>query len=276
MTRVLGVPTITSVTGIGPLFESKGLAYSMARWLYKRVLKKARLVVFPNQDDLNLFVEKKFVRLEQTMIVAGSGVNVGYFSPRITEKKQEGKFIFLFIGRLLRDKGVVEFVEAAEKVRSQYNNTEFQIIGPVWKSNKKKLVISTEDVEAWEKAGTITYLGTKNDVRQYIANADCVVMPSYREGMNNVLLEAASMELPLITTNVTGCKEIVDDDVNGLLCKVKDSGDLAAKMIRMIHLSLAERKRMGKAGREKMINQFDKKIVVNDYLVAIERNISIN
>lgn len=271
VSRILHIPTITSVTGIGPLFENKGLAYTMARWLYKRVLKKTRLVAFPNNDDLALFIEKKFVRPEQTQIVAGSGVNVEYFSPRPADQKHKDKFIFLFIGRLLRDKGVLEFVEAAGMVKNEHENVEFQIIGPVWNSNKRALAISATDVETWEKAGIITYLGTKNDVRPYIANSDCVVMPSYREGMNNVLLEAASMERPLITTNVTGCKEIVDEGVNGLLCAVRDSRDLAAKMIQMIHFSPWEREKMGKAGREKITKEFDKKIVVKDYLNAIEK-----
>lgn len=271
VTRLMGIPTITSITGIGPLFESKSLSYRIARWLYKRVLKKTDRVVFPNQDDLNLFVEHKFIRPGQAQIVAGSGINIDHFAPQSSAPANPGQFTFLYIGRLLRDKGVMEFVEAAALLKEQYPDSVCQIIGPVWDSNKKSLALSTTDVDGWVSRGWISYLGTKNDVRPFIAAADCIVMPSYREGMNNVLLEAASMEKPLITTNVTGCKEIVDDGKNGYLCRVKDSADLAEKMARMMRLSAGEREQMGKNGREKMKQVFDKRIVVGAYITEIEK-----
>ncbi len=271
VTRILGIPTITSITGIGPLFESKSLSYRIARWLYKRVLKKTHRVVFPNQDDLNLFVENKFITPAQAQIVAGSGINIDHFAPMTPKTDNNGKFVFLYIGRLLRDKGVIEFVEAAAQLKKVYPEASCQIIGPVWDSNKKSLALSQADVDGWVSQGWISYLGTQNDVRPFIAAADCIVMPSYREGMNNVLLEAASMEKPLITTNVTGCKEIVDDGVNGLLCRVKDSADLAEKMLRMAKFTPGEREQMGKKGREKMKQEFDKRIVVGAYITEIEK-----
>ncbi len=274
VTRILKIPTITSITGIGPLFESKSLSYKIARQLYKWVLMKTELVFFPNADDLNLFVDKKYVTPKQAQIVAGSGVNIDHFAPIASKEKTDGRFVFLYIGRLLKDKGVIEYVEAAAIVKSRVSAVECHVIGPLWNSNKKSLAISESDLNLWIKNNWINYFGTKNDVRPFIADADCVVMPSYREGMNNVLLEAASMGKPLITTNVTGCKEIVDDGKNGLLCKVRDSKDLADKMIQMLNLPVEQRAAMGKQGREKMINEFDKKIVVNAYLESIEKIIS--
>jgi len=140
----------------------------------------------------------------------------------------------------------------------------------LWGGNKKSLTVTEKELNEWIEKKWIVYHNKQKDIRPWVANADCVVMPSYREGMNNVLLESASMARPLITTNVTGCRDIVEDGVNGLLCKVKDGKDLAEKMKQMMNLPAAEREAMGKKGREKMIREFDKKIVIQIYLQAID------
>ena len=135
--------------------------------------------------------------------------------------------------------------------------------------NKKSLTVTADELNGWIDKKWIVYHDKQKDVRPFIANSDCVVMPSYREGMNNVLLEAASMAKPLITTNVTGCRDIVDDGINGLLCRVRDGKDLAEKIKQMMNLSPAQRETMGQKGREKMIREFDKKLVIKIYLQAI-------
>lgn len=270
ITRYLNIPTITNITGVGPLFTSKNFAYRIARLLYRFALSKTKKVFFQNSDDLNLFLEYKFVSAEVAKSIPGSGVDYEKFSPIYNEEKEENPFVFLFIGRLIKDKGIFEFVEAARILRKKYPEILFHVIGPFWHQNLKSNTISKSELQNWIIEGIIDYEGEKKDIRKFIGKADCIVLPSYREGTSNILLEAASMEKPIVTTNTTGCKEIVEDNVTGFLCKVKNSTDLADKMEKMYLLSPEERKIMGEKGRRKMINEFDKKIVLNSYLNAID------
>ena len=270
VTSKLKLPTISTITGTGPLFESNSISYRIARWLYKWVLKKTRFVFFPNYDDLEAFIEHGYITRQQAKRVPGSGVNYQKFAPQPSKRTGDGKFVFLYISRLIKDKGVMEYVEAASLLREKYPQAEFHIIGPLWAGNKKSLTVTKEELQGWIDKQWIVYHDKQKDIRPFVADADCVVMPSYREGMNNVLLEAASMERPLVTTNVTGCRDIVDDGVNGLLCKVKDGKDLAEKMKQMMAISPSEREMMGKKGREKMIREFDKQMVIKIYLQAID------
>jgi len=269
ITRRLNIPTITNITGVGPLFISKNLAYRIARSIYRPALQKTKKVFFQNFDDMNLFLQKKFVTKEIAERVPGSGVDYQKFSPIANTKTNEENFIFLFIGRLIKDKGIFEFVDAARMMRRKFPNIIFNVIGPFWHQNLKSNTITKSDLQNWIDEGIIDYQGEKKDIRKFIAEADCIVLPSYREGTSNILLEAASMEKPIITTNTTGCKETVDDEITGFLCKVKDAEDLADKMEKMYLLSEEDRKTMGIKGRQKIIKGFDKQIVINAYLKAI-------
>jgi glycosyltransferase involved in cell wall biosynthesis len=269
VTRSLKIPTISTITGTGPLFESNSFSYRVARMLYKKVLKKTRRVFFPNFDDLNAFVEHGYISRNAGIRVPGSGVNNEKFAPRFYGRVPDGKFIFLYISRLVKDKGILEFAEAASLIREENQNAEFHVIGPLWLNNKKSLTVTREELDQWIEKKWVVYHGEQKDVRPFIATADCVVMPSYREGMSNVLLEAASMASPLIATNVTGCRDIVEDGVNGLLCKPRNGKDLAEVMRKMMSFSETERKEMGKRGREKVIREFDKKVVLQQYLQAV-------
>jgi glycosyltransferase involved in cell wall biosynthesis len=271
ITRQLNIPTITNITGVGPLFTSKNLAYRIARSIYRHALQKTRKVFFQNFDDMNLFLQKKFVTKEIAERVPGSGVDYQKFSPITNAKTNEENFIFLFIGRLIKDKGIFEFVDAARMIRKKFPNIIFNVIGPFWHQNLRSNTITKSDLQNWIVEGIIDYQGEKKDIRKFIAEADCIVLPSYREGTSNILLEAASMEKPVITTNTTGCKETVDDEVTGFLCKVKDAQDLAHKMEKMYVFSEADRKTMGRKGRQKIIKEFDKQIVINAYLKAIHQ-----
>lgn len=270
ITSYLKIPTVTNITGVGPLFTSKNFAYRIARTIYQFALRKTKKVFFQNFDDMNLFIEKKFVAKGISERVPGSGVDYEKFSPIPEEEKKEDNFVFLFIGRLIKDKGIFEFVEAARMLRKKYPKIIFNVIGPFWHQNLRSNTISKSDLQNWIVEGIIDYEGEKKDIRKFIARADCVVLPSYREGTSNILLEAASMEKPIVTTNTTGCKETVEDRVTGFLCKVKDSHDLAEKMEDMFLLPAQERKMMGKKAREKIIKEFDKEIVLTAYLNAID------
>ena len=266
----LRIPAITNITGIGPLFARNNVAYRSARTLYKFVLRNTAKIFFQNYDDMNIFMEKKFVHPSKAERIPGSGIDHEYYRP-IEKNDNGGKFVFLFISRLVKDKGIIEYVEAARSLKKMLPNAEFRVLGPVWLQNLKDNTVTEKEIREWVKDGVINYLGESKDVRLHIADADCIVLPSYREGTSNVLLEASSMERPCITCDTTGCREIVEDGLTGYLCKVKDVKSLADCMIRMSNLSEDERVTMGKNARAKVIREFDKQIVIDAYLAAIEK-----
>lgn len=270
VTRRLGIPTITNITGIGPLFARNNIAYRAARTLYKFVLRHTHTIFFQNVDDMHIFVEKGFVKKEHAARIPGSGIDYQYYCP-MPDRQEDGKFIFLFISRLVRDKGIGEYVQAARMLKKELPGAAFHVLGPVWLQNLKDNTVSQAELEGWVNEGIIRYLGDTEDVRPFIAASDCVVLPSYREGSSNVLLEASSMERPCITCDTTGCKEIVADGQTGLLCKVQDVEDLARAMRKMYLLSPERRREMGIKAREKVIREFDKQIVIDAYLEVIKK-----
>ena len=170
---------------------------------------------------------------------------------------------------MLWAKGIQEFVDAAKIIKQKYKNVEFQLLGHL--DVESPTAISKEQMDIWVKNGFVNYLGSSDDVRVEITQSDCIVLPSfYREGTPRILLESASMGKPIITTDNVGCKDVVDDGINGFLCEVKNAYDLALKMEKMLNSSFDERNIMGKAGREKIVRDFDEKIVIEKYLKAIE------
>ena len=273
VSRSMRIPVITNITGIGPLAESTSLAYRVARALYTGALRRTKVVFFQNQDDLQIFIEKKFIKQHQAQIIPGSGVDTDFFAPR-EKLHNNDKFTFLFISRLIKDKGILEYAAAAEQIKLDFPNVICQVIGPYYDQNLKENTVSEKQIMHWLDEGIINYLGAAEDVRPFIAAADCIVLPSYREGMSNVLLEASSMQKPTIASNVTGCKEIVIDNKTGFLCKVKDADDLLEKMKKMAGLSEEERLQMGVAARKNVIENFTKKIVIDAYLKNIEEILS--
>lgn len=266
---IKGIRVVSNITGTGQLFSSKNISFRIARLLYKFALRKTDWIFFQNIEDQKLFVDRKMVNEKKTSIIPGSGVDTTFFAPM--NKPEQTPFTFLFIGRLIKDKGIVEFVKAAVHLKRLYPEVVFKIVGPLWKQNIKSNTISKEELDFWIKSKIVKYAGNDTDVRSFIAASDCVVLPSYREGMSNVLLEAGSMEKPCIATNVTGCKEIIVDKETGLLCKPKDADDLAGKMIEMFHISAQVRKDMGKTSRLRAQKYFEKNIVIQEYLDVIEK-----
>lgn len=269
ITRLLRIPTITNISGIGPLAESESVAYRVARALYSFVLKKTEIVFFQNTDDRDIFLRKRFVTREQSKLIPGSGVDYTYYAPQV-QKRNDGKFVFLFISRLIKDKGILEYVESAKQITRKYPEVVCQVLGPYYSQNLKENIITEKQIVQWVEPGYVNYLGAADDVRPFIAEADCIVLPSYREGMSNVLLEAGSMQKPCITTDTTGCNDIVVDGVSGFLCKVRDANSLMEQMEKMLNLTKADRKRMGESAREIMKTKFAKQIVVDAYINAIE------
>ncbi len=263
---LVGIPVISNISGLGTVFLNNKLSSRIARLLYKVALKSPKTVFFQNKDDRALFIQLKLVAKEKTALLPGSGINTQEFLP-IAVNKTNTDLQFLFIGRLLKDKGLVEYVEAARLLKIDYPRVQFLVLGAFYAGNPT--AISVQTMTEWEQQGLVTYLGVSDHVASIIASVDCVVLPSYREGLSRVLLEAASMAKPIVTTNVPGCRDVVDEGVNGFLCQPKNVEDLVRAIKKMIHLEPEEREKIGKKGREKVVAEFDDCLVIEKYINKI-------
>lgn len=266
--HIMGIPVINNIAGLGAVFIKNGLLVRVVRWLYRLALRRSAKVFFQNPDDRALFIDGGMVRPDVAELLPGSGIDLERFISLPKPDAKNPRFRFLLIARMLRDKGVGEYVDAARQLRQRWPQAEFCLLGFVDVQNPA--AISRVEVDAWVAEGVVNYLGVSDDVRLQLATTDCVVLPSYREGTPRTLLEAAAMARPIITTDAVGCREVVNDGVNGYLCKVRDAVDLAEKMERMLSLPPEQRSRMGQQGRDKMVMEFDEKIVIRKYLAAIE------
>jgi glycosyltransferase involved in cell wall biosynthesis len=263
---MLKIPTVNNVCGLGTIFLKDNLVSKIAISLYKFAFRYPKKVFFQNPDDLSLFVDNKIVNKEITDLLPGSGIDLAHFTPVKFNRNKE--FTFLLISRLITDKGILEFIEAVRDLKSKGIKARFQLLGA--KDPKHQRGIQLKVINDWIQSGTIEYLGTTNDVRTFISQADCIVLPSYREGTPRTLLEASSSSKPIIATDVPGCHNVVRHQFNGLLCNLKDSQDLSAKMIQMANFDDETLRTFGENGRKKMEAEFDEKIVVTKYLRAID------
>ena len=265
--RLGGVPVIATISGLGSAFLKGGLLGRVLLGLYRLALGGAKAVMFQNPADRALFIDRRIVRPDQARLVAGSGIDLVRFAPATV--KEDGEFRFLLIARLLRDKGIGEFVEAARRIRANYPAARFQLLGGSGGDNPS--AVPDSELARWADESIVELLGERDDVRPFIATADCIVLPSYREGLPRSLLEGAAMARPLIASDVPGCSDVVDDGVTGLLCEVRSAGALAAAMERMMTITPGERAAMGAAGRRKVEAEFDQQLVADAYLAEIAR-----
>jgi glycosyltransferase involved in cell wall biosynthesis len=260
--KLAGVQSVAVTTGLGYVFIQHSRAAQVAKKLYRFAFRFPREVWFLNRDDQAAFVEGKLlVHPERARLLHGEGVDLEQFA--FTPLREGAEFRFVLIGRLLWDKGVGEYVEAARQLRERYPRARFQLLGPVGVDNPS--AITRDEVAAWEREGVIEYLGEAHDVRPFIADADCVVLPSYREGVPRTLMEASAMGRPIVATDVPGCREVVADGVNGLLCEVRNAASLVASLARMLDMSDTERRAMAERGRQKVATEFDERVVVETY-----------
>ena len=262
--RLAGVPAVANISGLGTVFLKSGPLEKLVVPMYRYALRRADAVFFQNPDDRELFVARKIVRPEQARLLPGSGIDLDHYAPVPLPK---GPSKFLLIARLLGDKGVREFVEAARSLRRELPDARFQLLGPFDVDNRTS--IAPQELEAWVGQGAVEYLGTTDDVRPFIAEASVVVLPSYREGLPRSLLEGAAMARPLIATNVPGCRELVEDGVTGLLCAPRDSRSLAAAMGKLGQMPPEELRAMGGAARALVEARFGEELVVRAYLDAL-------
>lgn len=265
--RTLGIPFLPNVSGLGTGFSSEPWVASVVSLLSRAAFRPLPMVIFQNEDDRAAFVARNIVSMERTQRVAGSGVDLMRFSP--APLPNGAVIVFLLVARLLWEKGVGEFVEAARRLRAEGVRARYQLLGFLDVDNRGAIDRAT--VEAWQAEGLVEYLGTMDDVRPAIAGADCMVLPSfYREGVPRSLLEGAAMGRPVITTDASGCRDVVADGESGFLCKPRDVDSLTAAMRRMAQVGTERRQKMGQAARERMERVFDERLVIKTYLDWVE------
>ena len=265
--KTLGVDSINNITGLGTVFIRKTVITHVVKLLYKVSMSLSTHVFFQNSDDKTYFVNSKLVNVDKCSTIPGSGVDTKKFTPARVINFET--FRFLMVARVIRDKGVYEYIDAAKILRERYSNIEFGLLGEIGSQNRTS--ISKQEILNFHRTGTIKYLGKTDNVREHLMKSSCVVLPSYREGSPRSLMEAMSMKIPVVATDVTGCRHIVDDSINGYLCKVKDPVDLARNMEKVIKLTTSERKKMGVMARKKMKNIYDESIVINNYLDILNK-----
>lgn len=259
--RMTGTPQLANVTGLGDAVENGGLLQKLTVFLYKMGIGKAKRVFFQNKYNRQFCIEKGIAK-EDPVLLPGSGVNLNHHI--LQEYPDDGVLKFLFIARLLKDKGTEEYFEAATRIKEKYPKTEFQILGSCEGNYQTQL-------EELVSRGIINFLGGTSDVRPFIGNVHCTIMPSYHEGMSNVNLESAANGRPIITTNVPGCQETVDNGVTGILCEPRSAESLIAAIEKFLSLTYEEKKAMGMAARKKVEREFDRQIVVNKYLNELKK-----
>ena len=268
--KLLNIYSINNITGLGTVFIKETLVTSIVKLLYRLSLYCSTHVFFQNPEDQNYFLSKGFVSINKCSVIPGSGVETDKFKP--VELNNDGIFRFLLVARVIQDKGIYEYIDAAHILKKKYSNIEFGLLGELDSINRT--AISRKTIHELNDNGLINYLGKTDNVLEQLTNSDCVVLPSYREGSPRSLMEASSMALPIIATNVVGCRQVIDDGITGLLCREKDSSDLALKMELMLKMSMRDRKKMGRLGRKKMVEEFDESIVISRYLDTIKNILS--
>ncbi|MDK2840453.1 MAG: hypothetical protein PWQ83_2045 [Thermosipho sp. (in: thermotogales)] len=253
------IPIIINITGLGSSFNNKKTKF-MVKNMYKYASKRASFIFFQNQENYNYFINNKLAKKEKSKIIPGSGVNLEKFIPQ-KKSKDDNIIRFLFIGRIMKEKGIEEYLEAAKNIKNKYPNVEFQILGHYEEEQYKQIL---------ENSTYVNYLGKSEDVRKEIKEVDCIINPSYHEGMSNVLLEGAAMEKFLIASDIPGCREIVENNYNGYTFEVKNSKDLEDKIERFIKLPKEEKQKMSKNSRKKVEKEFDRNIIIDEYLKKIK------
>ncbi len=261
---------INNVSGLGTTFIRNSWIMMLVKPAYRQAFKKSEHVFFQNKEDRNLFLKDGLVRKEISSTIPGSGIDLAKFSPASESSISGTSTIkFLLIARLLLDKGICEYVEAAQKINSRFANVSFQLLGGLDQNNPRS--IKKTLLDSWIRSNDLEYLGEERDVRPFIEEADCIVLPSYREGLPRVLLEAGAMARPSITTDVEGCRDVVVDNSTGLICKARDADMLAETMEKFINMPVEQKIKMGLKARERIQKEFDERIVIKAYMNIIDK-----
>lgn len=256
----LSIPYLVNITGLGTAVENSGVLQKITLFLYRLGLSKAKKVFFQNTDNMNFMLEHHVVNTNYELI-PGSGVNLSQYE--LLEYPQTDTVDFVFVGRIMQEKGINQYFDAAEFIRNKYPYTRFHVCGFCEEDYKGR-------IEQLDRDGIIKFHGVVSNMKEIYRKMSCTIHPSYYpEGLSNVLLESAACGRPIITTDRSGCREVIDDGINGYIVKQKDSQDLIVKIEKFLQLTIEERKQMGLAGRKKVEKEFDRNIVVNAYIDEI-------
>lgn len=261
--RVCGTPCICNITGLGTAIENEGVMQRILKLMYRFALQNVKYVFFQNQSNLDFFLKNKLLHSNYELI-PGSGVNLkdfAYNKPKDTEPEHES---FLFVGRVMKDKGIEELLSAAKMIKRKYPHTKFNIVGFLDGDYEAALNYAQE-------RGIIQYWGQQSDVRPFYADCDAVVLPSYHEGMANVLLEASASGRPVIASDIPGCRETFEEGISGFGIRPRSVESLYEAIIRFIQLPSEEKMTMGRKAREKVEREFDRNVVVERYIKIIEK-----
>lgn len=261
--RIKRVPCICNITGLGPVFEESGLLQKLLIFLCRISLKNTACIFFQNEKNKALFDKYRIHGVTERML-PGSGVNLTEFVPFPYPKTEPVRFVL--VARIMKGKGIDEYLTAAKNLRKEMNNVQFEICGFFEDEHYNDIFT------VYEEKKIIIYHGLVEDMKEIYRSCHCVVLPSYREGLSNVILEAAACGRPAIVSDIPGCREAVEDMKTGFLVKVGDAEDLTVKMKKFVMLSTEEKERMGRLAREKMEKEFNRSIVVDTYLEEIEKN----
>ena len=260
--RLKKVPYICNITGLGTATENESIVQKLIIKLYKFALKKVKCCFIQNEENFKFIIDNKIAKEDNCKLIPGSGVNLEKFS--LLEYPNDDRIEFLFIGRVMKEKGINEYLETAKNITEKYPNTVFHILGFCEEEYEKQL----QDLQ---EKGIIKYHGRQDNVIPFIENSHCTIHPTfYPEGMSNVLLESSASGRPIITTNRSGCREIIEDNKNGYIVKEKNYKDLIEKVEKFINLSNEEKRKMGLYGRKKVEKEFDRNIVINEYIKEIQ------
>jgi glycosyltransferase involved in cell wall biosynthesis len=269
----LKVPVINNIAGLGISFSSRNWLNRLVTRLYKAALRSSHTVFFQNAEDQGLFVGNALVGPKRASILPGSGVDLDKFRPGPARKGKRETTVFLLVARLLWSKGIAEYVEAARRVAEERPETKFRILGIL--EDPARGGVPEETLVSWSEEGVITYCGAADDVRPFVAAADCLVLPTfYPEGTPRSLLEGAAMGKPLISTDTPGCRDVIEDGVNGFLVPPRDAEALARAMLRVAAMPQADLERIGSSSRRRAEERFGEEIVIGRYLAVLEQAIS--
>lgn len=264
---ILNAKIINNIAGLGVIFIEKSFFSKLVSFLYKTSQKKANYIFFQNEEDKKLFVDLGVVTTENSDRLPGSGVDLSRFEYSHIETSQNIRF--LLVARLIAEKGIRLYAEAAKELKARYPDLEFCLLGPI--DTCSTSAITKNELEKWHDENIINYLGFTDHVEDELKKSDCVVLPSYyREGVPKSLLEAAAIGRPIITTDNVGCREVVDDGVNGFLCEPRSLTSLVNSLEKFILLPSAEKEKMSIKSREKVQREFDEKVVIGKYLKVID------
>ena len=258
--KSLKIPYVVNITGLGSAVENAGVMQKVTLALYKIGLKGAQKVFFQNTENRDFMLEKKVVNGAYDLL-PGSGVNLNQYQEYPYPDGETTDFVF--IARIMKEKGIDQYLDTAEYIRKKYPETRFHVCGACKEEYRVKL-------EKMHQENVIIYHGKVKNMVEIYQKMSCTIHPTYYpEGLSNVLLESSATGRPIITTDRAGCKEVIDNAVNGYVCKQKDSEDLIKQVEKFLALSWEERKNMGLAGRKKVEKEFDRNIVINKYLQEV-------